>query len=112
MATMRERLRARGREDYAYAVVAHYRHDPSLNGLNIVEAAQRHRGAATLDDQIEMILEIQRNGGASGVFHGMNDDDLQAFMRHPNTMVACDSGLRTLGEGVRIRAAMATTRGC
>ncbi len=100
MATMRERLRARGREDYAYAVVAHYRHDPSLNGLNIVEAAQRHRGAATLDDQIEMILEIQRNGGASGVFHGMNEDDLQAFMRHPNTMVACDSGLRTLGEGV------------
>jgi len=56
--------------------------------------------ADSLDDQIEMILEIQKNGGASGVFHGMNEEDLQKFMRHPNTMVACDSGLRKLGEGV------------
>src|SRR5262249_10416524 len=30
----------------------------------------------------------------------MNEDDLQMFMRHPNTMVACDSGLRKFGEGV------------
>ena len=30
----------------------------------------------------------------------MNEEDLQKFLRHPNTMVACDSGLRKLGEGV------------
>ena len=30
----------------------------------------------------------------------MNEQDLQTFMRHPNTMVACDSGLRKFGEGV------------
>ena len=34
------------------------------------------------------------------MFHGMNEEDLQKFMRHPNTMIACDSGLRKLGEGV------------
>lgn len=99
-AAMKQKVRHRGREDYAYAVIASYRHNPSLNGLNIVEASLKLRGAATLDDQIETILEIQKNGGASGVFHGMNEADLQAFMRHPNTMVACDSGLRKLGEGV------------
>ena len=97
---MRAKIRDRGREDYAYAVIASYRHDKSYNGLNIVEAARKMRGHDTLDDQIETILEIQRNGGASGVFHGMSEDDLQTFMRHPNTMVACDSGLRKLGEGV------------
>lgn len=97
---MRAKIHDRGREDYAYAVIASYRHDKSYNGLNIVEAARKMRGADTLDDQIETILEIQRNGGASGVFHGMSEDDLQTFMRHPNTMVACDSGLRKLGEGV------------
>jgi N-acyl-D-amino-acid deacylase len=47
-----------------------------------------------------MIIEIEKNGGASGVFHGMSEDDLKTFMRHPNTMVACDSGLRKFGEGV------------
>ena len=30
----------------------------------------------------------------------MSEDDLKVFMRHPNTMVACDSGLRKFGEGV------------
>lgn len=100
VATMKERLRERGREDYAYAVIASYRHDPSLNGLNIVAAAQKIRGGTSLDDQIELILELEKNGGASGVFHGMNEADLQKFMQHPNTMIACDSGLREFGQGV------------
>jgi N-acyl-D-amino-acid deacylase len=30
----------------------------------------------------------------------MSEDDLKIFMRHPNTMIACDSGLRKLGEGM------------
>ena len=30
----------------------------------------------------------------------MSEDDLKTFMRHPNTMIACDSGLRKLGEGM------------
>ena len=100
VSAMKQKVRHRGREDYAYAVIASYRHDTSLNGLNIVEATKRMRNVDSLDDQIETILEIQKNGGASGVFHGMNEEDLQKFMRHPNTMVACDSGLRKLGEGV------------
>lgn len=100
VAQMKEKIRARGREDYAYAVIASYKHDKSLNGLNIVEATKKVRGSETLDDQIEMILELERNGSASGVFHGMNEDDLQRFMRHPNTMIACDSGLREFGKDV------------
>jgi N-acyl-D-amino-acid deacylase len=100
VADMKRSLRNKGREDYSYAVIASCRHDKSLNGLNIAEAAKAKRGADSLDDQIEMVLEIQANGGASGVFHGMSEDDLKTFMRHPNTMVACDSGLRKLGEGM------------
>lgn len=100
VADMKEKIQARGRNDYAYAVIASYRHDKSYDGLNIVEAAKKMRGADTLEDQIETILEIEKNGGASGVFHGMNEADLSTFMRHPNTMIACDSGLRKFGEGV------------
>lgn len=100
VARMKEKIKARGREDYAYAVIASYRHEPSLNGLNIVEAAKKVRGADTLDDQIELILDLEKNGSASGVFHGMNETDLQKFMQHPNTMIACDSGLREFGKGV------------
>ena len=100
VAEMKEKLHARGREDYAYAVIASYNHDPSLNGLNIVEATKKLRGSDSLDDQIELILAIELNGSASGVFHGMNEEDFQKFMRHPNTMIACDSGLREFGKDV------------
>jgi N-acyl-D-amino-acid deacylase len=100
VAWMKENLISKGREDYAYAVISSCDQDPALNGLNIPQASKRLRGADSLDDQIETVLQIQANGGASGVFHGMNEEDLKTFMRHPNTMVACDSGLRKFGEGV------------
>jgi len=99
-ARMREKIQARGRQDYAYAVIASYRADKSYNGLNIVEAAKKMRGSDSLADQIETILEIEKNGGASGVFHGMNEADLQKFMQHPNTMIACDSSIRAFGKDV------------
>jgi N-acyl-D-amino-acid deacylase len=99
-AEMKSGLKHKGREDFSYAVVAASKHDKSLNGLNIAEAAKAKRGSDSVDDQIEMIIDIEKNGGASGVFHGMSEDDLKTFMSHPNTMVACDSGLRKFGEGV------------
>ena len=100
VARMKQRILARGRQDYAYAVIASFHHDTSLNGLNIVEAAKKQRGSGSLDDQIEVILDLEKNGGAAGVFHGINEDDLQVFMRHPNTMIASDSGVREFGKDV------------
>ncbi len=100
VAEMKRSVRSTGRQDYSYAVIASCGSDQSLNGLNIAEAAKARHGADSLEDQIETVLEIQANGGASGVFHGMSEDDLKTFMRYPNTMIACDSGLRKFGEGV------------
>lgn len=97
---MKANLKKGGRDDYSYAVIASCKHDPSLNGLNIVEAAKAKRGSDSLDDQIELILDLQARGGASGVFHGINEDDLQQFLRHPNTMFASDSGVRKFKDGV------------
>jgi N-acyl-D-amino-acid deacylase len=100
MGEMRARRERAKRPDYAYAVIADYKHDRSLNGMNILQAARKLRGADSLDDQIETILEIQKNGGASGVFHGIGEPDVQQFMRHPNTMFASDSSVRRYKSGV------------
>ena len=43
---------------------------------------------------------MEKRGGASAVFHGMDEEDLQTFMRHTNTMIAADSGVRKFGESV------------
>lgn len=100
VAEMKANLKQGGRDDYAYAVIASCKHDPSLNGLNLVQAAKRKRGADSVDDQIELIFDLQAKGGASGVFHGIDEDDLQQFLRHPNTMFASDSGVRKFKDGV------------
>jgi N-acyl-D-amino-acid deacylase len=94
---MKQTLRSGGRESYEYAVIASYAADRSLNGKTIVEAARLKRGSDSLDDQIELILEIESKGSGGGVFHGMNEEDLQKFMRHPNTMIASDAGPRQTG---------------
>lgn len=97
---MKSRKERGGSDDYSYAFIASCRHDRSLNGLNIAQAAKKLRRSDALDDQIETILEIQKNGGASGVFHSMSEPDVQSFMKHPNTMFASDSGVRRFNEGV------------
>ena len=97
---MEEQIHGRGATNFAYAVIAHYDHDPSLDGLSIVAASKKLRGSDSLADQIETILELEKNGGASGVFHGMNEADLKVFMQYPNTMFASDSGVREFGKGV------------
>lgn len=97
---MKSRLKLHGNADFSYAVIALWAGDPTLSGLNVAEAAKRRRGAATLDDQIELILEITASGGASAVFHGMSEEDLRVFLKHPQTMIASDSGVRKFGEGV------------
>jgi len=100
VARMKDNLARRGRESFDYAVIASCKSHPELNGLNVREAAAKLRGADTINDQAELVLDLQKAGGASAVFHGMNEADLKVFLAHPNTMIACDSGLRKFGEGV------------
>ena len=57
-------------------------------------------GSRSLESQIELVLDLVSNGSPSGVFHGMSEDDLEGFMRHPHTMFASDSGVRRFNAGV------------
>lgn len=97
---MKTSLQRSQRQDFTYAVIANYERDRRLNGKTIPQAAKLVRGADSLDDQIELVLDIVAHGGAQGVFHGMNEADLQKFMVQPLTMIASDSGPRKYQDGV------------
>jgi N-acyl-D-amino-acid deacylase len=97
---MKRNLKNTGRDSYAYAVVANYSKDRSYNGKNVPTLAKEKYGSDSLDSQIELVLDMHVNGGASGVFHGMSEDDLTRFLSHPNTMIASDSGVREPGEAM------------
>lgn len=100
IAEMKDSIRKGRRGDYTYAVIANFKADKRLNGKTIPQAAQLLRGAATLDDQIETILDLEARGGASGVFHGMSEPDLRKFLVQPHTMIASDAGPRKFGDSV------------
>jgi len=100
VAEMKATLERNRQPDYSFAVIANFAADRSLNGKNLVQAAKMVRGSDSIDDQIELILDIQARGGAQGVFHGMDEGDLQKFLVQPLTMFASDSGIRKFGQGV------------
>jgi N-acyl-D-amino-acid deacylase len=87
MRTTREK---QGRKDYGYVVIARFEADPSLNGKTVPEAAKLTRGSDSIDDQVDLLLDIENRGGGGGVYHNMDEPDLQKFIRHPRTMFASD----------------------
>ena len=100
VADMKNAIKTGNRGDYTYAVVASFRPDKRINGKTIPQAAKLLRGSDSLDDQIETILDIEARGGASGVFHGMSEADLQKFLVQPLTMIASDAGPRKFNDAV------------
>ena len=109
----------RGRKSMAYAVVSSYGHEPNLNGRNLQEIAQVFKARAqksgdaellssnppklpevSMEDQYRTVIEICRNGGASCVFHTMDEQEVQDILASPMVAVASDSGIRTIGSGV------------
>lgn len=97
---MKEGLKRSGFKDYSYAIVANYGPDRSFNGKSIAEITKQVRGKKNVENQIEQILTMYEADGASMVYHGMNEDDVQRIMREPFTMIASDSGVRQADESV------------
>jgi N-acyl-D-amino-acid deacylase len=100
LSDMKAMLTRQGRTDYSHVVIARYPHDASLNGMKLLDAVQKLRGSQDWHLQAELVLEIERHGGGTGIFHGMSEPDVATFMRHPLTMIASDGGPRRLGEDV------------
>jgi N-acyl-D-amino-acid deacylase len=97
---MQETLKRSGFKDYSYAVVASYEPDPSFNGRSIADITKQVLGKSDVKSQIAQILSMIETGGASMVFHSMGEPDVQRIMQEPFTMIASDSGVRRIDEGV------------
>ena len=97
---MKEGLKRSGFKDYGYAMVASYDSDPSFNGKSIAEITKQVTGKGDVSHQIDQMIAMYEAGGASMVYHGMSEDDVQRIMREPFTMIASDSGVRQVDESV------------
>jgi len=97
---MKQRLNALGHKNYSYAIVANYGADASSNGKNISEINKAAGREATVDNEVETILEMIVKGGAQMVYHSMGMEDVERILRYPNTAIASDGGIREFGSGM------------
>jgi dihydroorotase/N-acyl-D-amino-acid deacylase len=47
----------------------------------------------------ELVVEAMQRGGASAIYHVLDEGDVERIMRHPQTMIASDGRLVQPGEG-------------
>lgn len=73
--------------------------DRSLEGLTLHDWAVRDGLDPSPATGARLVIEAIRRGGASGIYHAMDEADVEAIMAHPQTMIASDGRLVSLGDG-------------
>ncbi|MEJ7769744.1 MAG: D-aminoacylase [Chitinophagaceae bacterium] len=97
---MMRRLKKRKLKHFSYAVVATYEEDSTYNGKSI-EAINLMKGRKhTLKAEATTVVDIMMHGGASAIFHGMGDEDVNRIMQYPFNMFASDASIRLFNMGM------------
>lgn len=89
----------RGGDDLARVQFAKVRWMPELEGKTLKYWAELKGIEPTIKNGAELVIEAQSNGGASCVFHAMNEEDVERIMKYPQTMIASDGRLVAPGMG-------------
>ena len=93
-------LNDRGGGDVRRVQFANVAWDHSLDGKTLYDWAKRKGIDPTPEKSAPLVLEGVLNGGASMVFHVIDEGDVRRIMAHPMTMIASDGRLSRPGEGV------------
>src|SRR5215203_1595773 len=96
---MLSKLKKRKLKHFSYPVVAFYRTDTSFNGKSIEEVNVMMHRKHKAKYETETVMDMMQKGGASMVFHGMSNDDVERIMKYPFNMFASDASIRVWGQG-------------
>jgi dihydroorotase/N-acyl-D-amino-acid deacylase len=90
----------RGGGDPKNVAVSSCQFDPSLAGKNLAQITQGRGLPVTLENAAETAMWIVEQGGCGGIFHAINEQDLQRILAHPATMIASDGEVPIFGRNV------------
>ncbi len=79
--------------------------DPALAGKNLAQITAARGLEATIENAADTALDIIEKGGASAIFHAIDEEDVVRILRDPNTMIGSD------GEVIRFGVAAPHPRG-
>ena len=89
----------RGGGDIARVQFSRVSWQPDLNGKNLADWAKQKGLAPTPENGAELVIEGQLKGGASMIYHVLEEQDVQRIMKHPQAMIGSDGRLTQLNDG-------------
>lgn len=92
-------LNDRGGGDLRRVQFAKVGWQPELEGKTLHDWAVARKLPPTLKTGADLVIEAVRQGGASAIYHVLDEDDVERIMRHPQTMIASDGRLVEPGDG-------------
>jgi dihydroorotase/N-acyl-D-amino-acid deacylase len=89
----------RGGNDLDRVQLARVTWMPELEGQTLGDWADLKGMPRTPETGAELVIEAQLRGGASAIYHALDEDDVLRIMRDPETMIASDGRLTQPGIG-------------
>jgi dihydroorotase/N-acyl-D-amino-acid deacylase len=72
--------------------------DHALDGKRLGDVTKRRGLEPTIENAADTVLWIIEQGGCQGIFHAINEEDLQRILRHPATMIGSDGEVPIFGQ--------------
>jgi dihydroorotase/N-acyl-D-amino-acid deacylase len=91
-------LNDRGGGDLRRVQFSRVQWDSTLNGKTLYDLVVRQGIEPAVEKAAPVVLESVLKGGASMIFHVMDEGDVRRIMAHPQTMIASDGRLNRLGD--------------
>ena len=79
-------------------VIANYPPNTEYNGMNLAEITNSKGLKATPKNAAEVLMDLVYDGGGSGIYHCLNEDDVKRIMAHPQVMHASDGSTIEFGN--------------
>ncbi len=73
--------------------------DESYNGKTVADMAEDRGLENTVENGIDLVIELQLQGGFSAIFHAMDEQDVIRIMQHPLAMIETDGDPVSYGDG-------------
>jgi len=73
--------------------------DESYNGKTIADMAEDRDLPNNVETGIDLVIELQLQGGFSAIFHAMDEQDVIRIMQHPLAMIETDGDPVSYGDG-------------
>jgi N-acyl-D-amino-acid deacylase len=74
--------------------------DRRYDGRTLADLAKDRGLEPTIDNGIDLVIELQLKGGFGAIYHAIDEDDVRRIMRHPLTMFDTDGDNVGYGVGV------------